>query len=180
VNFIRASYIFVLSVIAVLYLWSAWGGIVHAATLPDLLATPGATNPAVTQDTIGATVCRPGWTKTVRPRAAKTDKIKDVLLLSETDREASHYELDHLVSLQLGGAPDDPKNLWLEPYAGACGARVKDVLETNLKRRVCAGTMSLDQAQAAIRTDWVTAYNRYVGRLVCDEPLSPGFSGALP
>ena len=135
-----------------------------AGELPDV---PGALNPAVTQHNIGKTVCVSGWTKTVRPAASVTDRIKRRLLANVADRNASHYELDHLVSLQLGGAPADPNNLWLEPYAGPCGARVKDVLEIALKRRVCAGTLTLAQAQAAIRANWVNAYNLYVGRLEC-------------
>lgn len=135
-----------------------------AGILPNV---PGALNPDVTQATIRQTVCVAGWTKTVRPAISVTNKIKHALLVKEADRNAAHYELDHLISLQLGGAPADTANLWLEPYAGPCGARRKDVIETALKREVCAGRLSLEQAQQAIRTDWTAAYRRYVGPLEC-------------
>lgn len=128
---------------------------------------PGAINPDVSQAVIARTICVPGWTATVRPPVSVTNKIKRKLLASVADRNPAHYELDHLVSLQLGGHPSDTRNLWLEPYAGPCGARVKDVLESNLKRRVCKGTLTLKQAQAAIATDWTEAYRHYVGPLSC-------------
>ena len=72
----------------------------------------------------------------------------------------SAYEEDHLISLQLGGDPKDPKNLWPEPYAGI-GARKKDVVETALKRLVCSGSLKLSDAQKAI-LDWPAAYKKYV------------------
>lgn len=128
---------------------------------------PGALNPDVSQAAIGRTICVPGWTATIRPPVSVTNKIKRKLLAHVTDKNPAHYELDHLVSLQLGGHPSDERNLWLEPYAGPCGARVKDVLESNLKRRVCKGTLSLKRAQAAIATNWEAAYQQYVGPLSC-------------
>jgi len=63
--------------------------------------------------------------------------------------------------LQLGGNPTDPKNLWPEPYAGN-GARKKDVIETKLKKLVCSGDVKLADAQKAIATNWVLAYNKYI------------------
>ena len=135
----------------------------HAGDLPNV---PGALNLAVTQANIRQTVCVSGWTKTVRPRVSVTNKIKRKLLAN--GERAQDFELDHLVSLQLGGAPANERNLWLEPYAGPCGARVKDVLESNLKRRICSGTLTLTQAQAAIMANWVQAYRQFVGPLVCE------------
>lgn len=140
-----------------------------SATAADLPNVPGALNPVVTQANIKRTVCVSGWTKTVRPRVSVTNRIKRKLLAP--GERAQDFELDHLVSLQLGGAPADERNLWLEPYAGNCGARVKDVLETNLKRRVCKGTLTLEQAQAAIVANWVNAYNLYVGHLECGQQV---------
>ena len=72
----------------------------------------------------------------------------------------SKYEEDHLISLQLGGNPSDPKNLWPQPYAGN-GARKKDVVETALKRLVCSNKMKLADAQKAI-LNWPDAYKKYV------------------
>jgi hypothetical protein len=71
------------------------------------------------------------------------------------------YELDHLVPRQLGGA-DVEANLWPQPWEGRWTARMKDRLENALHRRVCSGTMTLDFAQEAIRTDWLAAYRPYV------------------
>lgn len=165
-NWVRASWIVALSLLAITAIFKclalAWGG--------DLPNVRGALNPAVTQATIRQTICVPGWTTTVRPPTSVTNKIKRRMLAGLKDQDLSHYELDHLVSLQLGGALVDERNLWVESYAGSCGARVKDVLETNLKRRVCAGTLTLVEAQQAIMANWVVAYNRYVGHLECAAP----------
>ncbi len=68
------------------------------------------------------------------------------------------YELDHLVPLELGGAPQDVANLWPEPWNGDANAHMKDAVETFLNREVCRGTMALDQAQRQIATDWLAVY----------------------
>ena len=66
--------------------------------------------------------------------------------------------------MQLGGAPTDQRNLWPEPYTiglesgQASGARTKDVFETALKKKVCAGKMTLAEAQSEIGIHWVHAY----------------------
>src|SRR5579875_2863196 len=87
------------------------------SSLPDPAATPGAINPAVMQVTIDTTICLPGWTHTVRPPAKYTEQMK-----REQMREAGYaddligdFEEDHLIPIGLGGAPSDPRNLWLEP-----------------------------------------------------------------
>jgi putative intracellular protease/amidase len=59
----------------------------------------------------------------------------------------SSYEEDHLISLELGGHPTDPRNLWPEPIARA---RAVDSIENQLHAAVCAGTMTLAQAQSRI------------------------------
>ena len=41
--------------------------------LPDPIRTPGAINPAVTQETIGTTICMRGWTRTIRLPAIRGD-----------------------------------------------------------------------------------------------------------
>lgn len=138
-----------------------------AGPLPDSRIAPGITNPDVTQATIGKTICVPGWTATIRPPASVTDKIKHRMLASLPDKNPTHYELDHLISLQLGGHPSDERNLWPEPYAGQCGARTKDRLETYLKRQVCAKRMTLASAQREIRTDWLESYRKRIGPLSC-------------
>ena len=133
----------------------------------DNKVTPGALNKNVTQANIATTVCKSGWTATIRPTVTYTNKLKATQLKTTYASyvkiwgpKPSAYEEDHLISLQLGGNPLDPKNLWPEPYAGV-GARKKDVVETALKRLVCAGKLKLADAQKAI-LDWPTAYNKYV------------------
>ena len=129
---------------------------------PDPRCTPGALNPAVTQPTVGTTICRRGWTRTVRPDVSITEPEKLASMRAYGERSsASRFEYDHLVPLELGGAANDARNLWPEPdYAGSMGfyRNPKDELENALNRMVCDGRMSLSRAQRAIATDWVSAY----------------------
>jgi len=74
----------------------------------------------------------------------------------------SDYEEDHLISLELGGHPTDPKNLWPEPWEGEWGARKKDVIETYLHRQVCAGKIQLIEAQIWASTDWIETYKKFI------------------
>ncbi len=135
----------------------------HLPGEPDPTFTPGAFNPAVTQATIGSTICVSGWTATVRPPSSYTTslKVEQIGEYGYTDTRTSSYEEDHLIPLELGGAPSDPRNLWPEPYTATlpdgrnAGARVKDEYETDLKKDVCAGTMTLAQARQRIGDDWV-------------------------
>jgi hypothetical protein len=130
---------------------------------PDPALTPGALNPAVTQATIGSTVCVSGWTDTIRPPTSYTNalKVQQIAEYGYTDKALASYEEDHLISLQLGGNPTDPKNLWPQAYTislsdgRSVGARVKDVFETKLKKQVCARTITLAQAQAEVGIHWV-------------------------
>lgn len=59
--------------------------------------------------------------------------------------------------------------MWPQPYRIKCGARVKDVLETKLKRLVCDGTLTLAEAQKEIATNWIPAYAKYVDKDGCPE-----------
>lgn len=143
------------------------GQVALAGDLPDPDLTPGATNPDVTQATIGQTICVSGWTKTIRPPASYTNKLKAQqmpLYGYPAGTDPASLEEDHLISIELGGSPTDPKNLWPQEWntVSGWGAHRKDVIETKLKRLVCAGTITLKEAQTAIRTDWVAAYHRYV------------------
>jgi hypothetical protein len=136
--------------------------------LPNSKVTPGALNPNVTQANIKDNVCKANWTSTVRPPVSYTNKLKATQMATTYKSEmaifgmpAANYEEDHLISLQLGGSPTDPKNLWPQPYAGN-NARKKDVIETKLKNLICTGKITLSDAQKAIATNWVVAYNKYV------------------
>lgn len=132
---------------------------------PDPHCTPGALDPAVTQATIGSTICRAGWTASVRPAESITEPEKFASMRSYgIDARASSYEYDHLVPLELGGAVNDPRNLWPEPdYQVHSGDYLnpKDHLELALKRLVCAGQMALTRAQLLIAHEWVAAYREY-------------------
>ena len=134
-----------------------------AGDLPDSAVTPGTTNPAVTQATINQTICVSGWTKTIRPSTSYTNKLKKQQMASAgLPGDPREYEEDHLISIELGGNPTDPKNLWPELWTGEWGAHKKDVIETRLKRMVCTGKITLAEAQHAIATDWIAAYKQYV------------------
>jgi hypothetical protein len=127
--------------------------------LPDPRCTPGAINPAVTQADLARTICHPGYSEHVRPPESVTEAEKRASLAAYGDRRPLHdYEYDHLVSLELGGAPNDPRNLWPEPGASP---NPKDALENRLHARVCGGATSLNAAQRAIARDWVSARRRY-------------------
>jgi hypothetical protein len=130
--------------------------LVLALTASPAPAEPLPTNPAVTQATIGDTICRTGWTRTIRPPHGPMRRLKR-RMLAEIGEPASHarrYELDHAIPLTLGGAPSDPRNLALQPLKEA---RQKDAVESCLSSVVCQGRTPLDEAQRAIWTDWRTA-----------------------
>lgn len=129
-------------------------------SLPDPRCTPGAVSPAVTQANISSTICRRGYTEKVRPPESVTEPEKKASLAAYGDTEPLHaYEYDHLVPLELGGAVNDPRNLWPEPGASP---NLKDALEDRLRSMVCAGELTLAAARAAIATNWVSAYHRLV------------------
>jgi hypothetical protein len=107
--------------------------------------TPGVLNPAVSQATIGATICRRGWTRTIRPPVTYTNALKRQGLSAYGLRgPPSGYQEDHLISLELGGHPTDPRNLWPEPYPRAAEV---DRFENELNAGVCGGRLSLAEAQ---------------------------------
>ena len=131
-------------------------------SLPDPRCTPGALSPAVSQRDLSSTICRSGYSESVRPSESITEREKRASLAAYGDRGPLHdYEYDHLVSLELGGAPNDARNLWPEPGASP---NPKDSLEDRLHTLVCHGKLTLSAAQAAIAHDWVGAYHRYLGR----------------
>jgi hypothetical protein len=117
--------------------------------LPIPSLTPGTFNPKVKQSTLKKTICKSGWTATIRPPVSYTNalKIKQMVLYEERG-SPSQYEEDHFIPLELGGAPKNPKNLWPEPHSQA---NLSDPLETKLKRQVCKGILTLMKARVAIR-----------------------------
>ena len=115
------------------------------AILADPMRTPGVLNPNVTQANIRSTICRDGWTATIRPPVSYTNALKrrQMRQYGETG-SMSDYQEDHLISLELGGNPADPRNLWPEPYPRASDV---DQIENELNAEVCSGELTLAQAQ---------------------------------
>jgi hypothetical protein len=143
-----------------------------AAAAPDVQDhnnTPGVRDPNVTQGNIQTTICVAGYTETVRPHLPITNAIKkkQIAAFGYSDKKMADYEEDHLISLEIGGSPADESNLWPEHYSGKWGARTKDILETELRRRVCSDAtdsdhISLAEAQSAMADNWVTAFDKYI------------------
>jgi hypothetical protein len=108
------------------------------------------------------TICVRGWTATVRPPASYTTGLKNTqkVAYGETAIPNAGLEEDHLIPLEVGGAPSDPKNLWPEPRSGYApagrAASDKDLVENMLKAKVCSGLMQLGDAQLAIAADWTS------------------------
>jgi hypothetical protein len=111
----------------------------------DLARTPGVANPDVTQQNIASTICKHGWTRTIRPPTDYTNALKlRQMRAYGVGGSPSDYQEDHLISLELGGHPTDARNLWPEPYPRAAEV---DSIENELNAKVCSGDMSLDDAQ---------------------------------
>lgn len=145
--------------------------------LPDPVCTPGATNPDVTQATIRTTICVRGWTARIRPPQSFTGPLKTRQMLAYGERHVpaqvgdlreSEVEEDHLVPLSLGGAPWDVRNLWPEPGATP---NAKDHVESSALADVCAGRVSLADAQRRMASDW-TSY-RARGQSVMPDGGAP-------
>lgn len=113
-------------------------------TLPDRSCTPGQVDTSITV----REVCN--GDAAGRPRRV-SDAMKDqVIRAYGYDPASFRGEVDHLVSRQLGGT-DTVSNLWPEPGPVP---NPKDAVENRLRREVCAGTLSLTDAQTAIARDW--------------------------
>ena len=111
----------------------------------DLSRTPGVVNPDVTQQNIATTICKHGWTRTIRPPTDYTNALKLKQMRDYgVGGSPQQYQEDHLISLELGGHPTDTRNLWPEPYPRAAEM---DSIENDLNTKVCSGAMSLDDAQ---------------------------------
>src|SRR5262249_24877921 len=142
----------------------------EATMYPDA-ATPGATNPRVSQANIRTTICQTGWPAKVRPPRTYMTTLKEKQLAALGATVADPHEKcmpksanpkcseeDHLISPELGGAPRDPKNLWPQPVSRA---QEKDCVEDYLHRQVCAGKITLQDAQQAIVADWYAVYVKH-------------------
>ncbi len=168
------------------YLWSHYGGLIRrlpvaddrglretpavigsrpTASQPPFLPrrelTPGAIDPRVNQSNIRSTICRRGYTASVRPPFEYTNAMKHRLMrLYGVTGNIHDYELDHLVPLELGGCPECETNLWPQPRKVFPGASEKDEVEDYLHHQVCSGALPLAEAQREIAADWYAVYKR--------------------
>lgn len=126
--------------------------------LPDPACTPGAVNPMVSQANIASTICHGGYSDSIRPPKTIID--------TEEKNNAQSYgytgnladaAYDYLVPIELGGDPNDPRNLWVQPPAPAGTPMKKSDVAHKLNAMVCTGKMKLTEAQEAIAHDWTTA-----------------------
>ena len=156
---------------------------------PKATIFPGATNPDITTATINDTICRSGWSTTsIRPPTSYTNALKkaqvhtlghdvanalprvptksgkttrpDLTPCVERSSNPACYEADHLISLDWR-QPTQPR----QPLAAAVVRRLECARQRHnrLHRPVCEGDITLEEAQHAIATDWIAAYQKYVG-----------------
>jgi len=123
-----------------------------ASLYPDPNLTPGDTFPVTKEQ-----VCTPGYAGSVR--AVSVAEKKAVYAEYNIPYVPKNYEVDHFISLELGGS-NDKKNLWPEPYDPRPGAHEKDRVENYLHAQVCNGSISLEEAQKEISTDWYAVYQQ--------------------
>jgi hypothetical protein len=128
---------------------------------PDATLTPGRIQTKYTQDQI----CTGGFSKIIRAELSPADwnaRRAEVYRRYRVRDARGANEVDHLVSLELGGA-NDVRNLWPQPTKGQkWNSFVKDHLENRFRGMVCNEGFPLAAAQHAIATDWIAAYREYV------------------
>jgi hypothetical protein len=120
--------------------------------LPDKQCTPG----AIFEQTTASEICVSGYSKKIRhvPKALKDAVYSEYGIKRHSPGE---YEVDHLISLELGGS-NDIANLWPEPAEPRPGFHEKDKVENYLHSQVCSGRIDLKKAQAVIANDWMSVY----------------------
>ena len=126
------------------------------ASCPTPRARPGPPTRTSPRPPSARRSAAPATPATIRPPASYTNALKrqQIVAYGYPDTDPRGYEEDHLIALELGGAPSDQRNLWPEP---AHSPNPKDRVENVLRQRVCAGSLTLAEAQQRIATDWTTA-----------------------
>lgn len=118
----------------------------------DHRCTPGALNPNVTVDNLEDTICKPGWTATIRPPTEYTSQLKAQQMQNYDETgSSSDYAEDHLIALSIGGDSRNPNNLFPQPRRDAL---MKDNEERRLHTDLCAGRISLAEAQRTMLLHW--------------------------
>ncbi|MGI8419211.1 MAG: HNH endonuclease [Candidatus Levyibacteriota bacterium] len=121
--------------------------------LQDLQCTPGTVDASLTKDVLCSATFT---TKSVRnvPSSEKQEVYSEYGIPSH---QPGQYEVDHLVSLELGGS-NDIANLWPEAAEPRPGFHEKDLVENYLHKQVCAGSISLQDAQQKVATNWLQIF----------------------
>lgn len=134
------------------------------ADLPNMQLTPGLINESINQQNIQSTVCLKGFTKTIRPPASYTNKLKKIQIIEYgyDNKNPKDYEEDHLIPLSIGGHPTDSLNLWPQPRASEWSAQKKDILELKIHKLLCIGGISLHEARKIFTENWISGYKKYV------------------
>ena len=129
-------------------------GCVVRGPLPDPACTPGDIFPDATKDKI----CVSGYSSSVRDVPTS---VKNAVYAAYgiTHHSPGEYEVDHFVSLELGGS-NDISNLFPEAAAPKPGFHEKDKVENYLHDQVCKGNLTLAEAQRQIATNWVAIYDQ--------------------
>ncbi len=122
--------------------------------LPDSACTPGAIFSSATVQEI----CKSGYASSVR-NVPTSEKDQVYAEYGITHHSSGQYEVDHLVSLELGGS-NDIANLWPEAASPTPGFHQKDQVENYLHNQVCSGAIALKEAQIEIATNWLAVYQR--------------------
>jgi hypothetical protein len=130
--------------------------------LPDRRCSPGAYYSGLTKVVICSSTFRTGAIRNVSD--AEKHGVENEYGLAAKGY-GSTLEIDHIVSLELGGS-NDISNLFPEKssFAGRLpGFHVKDKLENAAHKAVCAGTISLRSAQQQIASNWELLYKKLYG-----------------
>ncbi|SRR5579883_297554 len=146
-----------------------WNAMQQSYPAPQSRFTPGDTVPVTREE-----LCR-GQASTPSIPASLKKEVFNEYGISNPEPDA--YEVDYLITPELGGATTI-RNLWPQPYRNtAWNAHVKDQLEDRLHQMVCNGEIDLATAQHEIATDWVAAYKKYFRT---HKPLKNGPRAAMP
>ena len=136
---------------------------VASGELPDPAKTPGVANLVLTTEVL----CAKGFStkrwRLVTPAMKRAAYAAYGLVNHQGICVGKRgCEIDHLVPIEVGGA-NDPANLWPQPFVGTWNASRKDRLENRLHALVCSGTVSLEDAQHEIATDWISSFKARIG-----------------
>ena len=144
-------------------------GCVPANGLPDPDCTPG----AIFADATADKICVSGYSKSVRD-VPTSEKDQAYAEYGITTHAPGQYEVDHLISLELGGS-NDIANLFPEAAEPRPGFHEKDQVENWLHEQVCKGNMPLTSAQIGIARNWLQFYAQ-----ARTDALAPTVAPALP